>query len=191
MKYLALDFETGGLDPNRHGAVSLAVAAFDGGELLGSIEWTIKPPTKKDGKISLEYDLCAMQIHGVKWSDIKNGTPEAVVLNELAKWADSHALRDGLIVSHNAVFDASFLSQMVFRCGSWNYGKYERFPEPLYGPWACTRRMADPLGLPDNKLDTVAAHFGLSRTTELHGAKEDAILCGRIFGLLNKAEVYA
>ena len=60
MKFLALDFETGGLDPQRHGAVTLGVAAFDGGEAVDSHQWLIKPPTKKDGKVCVEYDLNAM-----------------------------------------------------------------------------------------------------------------------------------
>lgn len=191
MKFIALDFETGGLDPQRHGAVSLGLAVFDGADVVDSREWIIAPPTNKSGKVSVEYDINALAINGVTWAQIKSGTSEAQTLSQAIQFAELHNVRDALIVSHNAAFDAAFLSQMVFRCGSWNYGKFEAFPEPLRGPWACTRRMATVLDLPDNKLDTVCAHFGLARTGEHHGAMEDAVLCGKVFSLINKAEVYA
>jgi DNA polymerase III epsilon subunit-like protein len=184
MKFIALDFETGGLDPQRHGVVSLGLAIFENGEVVDSREWIVAPPTNKAGKITVEYDVNALAINGVSWAQIKNGVSEAETLRQAIQFADLHGVRDSLIVSHNTAFDAAFLSQMVFRCGSWNYGKYEAFPEPLRGPWACTRRMATTLGLPDMKLDTVCAQYGLSRTGEHHGALEDAVLCGQVYNRL-------
>ncbi len=182
MRILALDFETGGLDPQRHGPVSLGVAVMDGLEVIHSHEWKIQPPTKKAGGLALEYDYSALCVSGSNMKAlISGGSPERTVLTELQKLAADFEMLDGMIVSHNAVFDAGFLSQMVFRCGVWDYGKFRAFPEPLRGPWACTRRMASRLSLPDNKLDTVAAHFNLSRSTDLHEALEDCILAGRIY----------
>lgn len=185
MKFLALDFETGGLDPQRHGAVSLGVAIFDTDVdpdvPTHTMEWIIAPPTDKNGKIRCEYDINALAINGLKWPDILKGHRESTVLNELQVLAVETGMRRAMIVSHNTVFDAAFLSQMVYRCGTWNYGKFQAQPDPLLGPWACTRRMAEVLGLPDKKLDTVCAHFGLARTGEYHGALEDAILCGQVY----------
>lgn len=183
MRILALDFETGGLDPNRHGAVSLGLAVMEDGALIDSREWLIAPPRKKNGALALEYDMGAMMIHKVSWKRLSDeGRAEIEVLTSLRDFAHLHGLTGGMIVSHNAVFDASFLSQMVFRCGAWSYGTFTAYPEPLQGPWACTRRMARDLGLPDSKLDTVAAHFGLARRdSTTHGAQEDAILAGSIY----------
>lgn len=191
MKYIALDFETGGLDPNRHGACSLGVAVFEDGEVIDSREWLIKPPTHaKSGKYLCEYDICAFEINGLSWVKMKKeGISEPEVLRELMQFLDLLGCRDALIVSHNTAFDAAMLSQMVFRCGTWNYGKFEAFPEPLHGAWACTRRMCDRLGLENNNLDTVCAHFGMARTGEYHGALEDAILCGKVYGLLTEKAV--
>lgn len=188
MTVLALDFETGGLDPQRHGPVQLGVAIMDGHDILHERQWIIAPKLNKKGKPALEYDITALSISGLTWKQIVGGEQEPDVLAQFAGMVDGYGVQDATIVSHNAVFDAAFLSQMVFRCGTWDFGKFKSYPEPLRGPWACTRRMSWQIdGLPDRTLDTVAAHFGLRRNGENHDALEDAILAARIYAAMQPA----
>lgn len=186
--FLALDFETGGTDPQTDGPVQLAVVAFDHWEPVDRACWIIKPATNKNGKVICKYDVNALAISGLTWKQIQNGDDEITVLRELVKFAEKHDARRATIVSHNAQFDAAFLSQLVFRCGIYDRGRWSAAAEPLWGPWACTRRMAYPLGLENLKLDTVAGHFGLARTTANHDACEDAELCGRVYAHLMTLE---
>lgn len=186
VKYIALDFETGGLDPKRHGACSLGVAIFEDGTPIDQREWLIQPPKNKNGRLICEYDAGAFEINGHSLDTLKSGKPEKEVLDELSHLVLEHRAATSMIVSHNTVFDAAFLSEMVFRCGSWSYGKFVAYPEPMLGAWACTRRMMQFLSLEDSKLDTLVRHFGLSRTGEIHGALEDAILCGKAYWLLRE-----
>lgn len=187
MKFLALDFETSGLDSKRHAPVSLGVAVFEEGNLLDSKEWTIAPPTDKNGKISREYDICALQISGYTWAQIKNGTPLMQVMRELEAFAKANGVTEAMVLAYNAPFDFAWYSECLFLSGSWNpvERKFEGFRPPLVGAWQCARLIASRrLSLQDYKLDTVAGHCGLARTTDKHGALEDAILAGRLFNLL-------
>lgn len=194
MKFLALDFETSGLDQKRHAPVTLGVAYFDGNQFTYQREWTFKPPVYKD-KVSREYDVLALQISGKTWKDINSGQPIAGVMAELKGDAIKHGFTDAMVVAFNAPFDFAWYSECLFLGGSWNQAlrKFETFTPPLVGPWQCARLMAvaKNLGLDSYSLDAVAAHFGLSRSGEEHGALEDALLAGKVFLELAGVEVTA
>lgn len=190
MKYLALDFETGGLDHQRHAVTQLGLALMEDGEVLDSIDWWIAPVLNKSGAITLEYNAVALRIQGktLDWIE-ENGKPESHVHAEALGWLKSRGAQLLHTVSHNTAFDAAFYSQFMFRQGRWDRGQFVKALPLLGGAWSCTMRAAQVLlpNLKDHKLDTVATHFGLARTSELHDAKEDAILCGRILHELKKA----
>lgn len=186
--FVALDFETGGLDPKRHWPVSLAIAVFNPASpepVVLERDWIIAPPLNKDGKPTREYDICAMQINGMKWKDILGGTPAKVVLNDIREIAAREGLSGMPVIAHNAAFDLAFYSELCHAAGEWNNHtrSWEAAIPPLVGPWQCTKMLAQMQlpTLPNHKLDTVAAHFGLSRTSEIHGAREDAKLAGQIY----------
>ena len=184
MKFVALDFETSGLDSKRHAPVSLGVAVFEGGDVIASAEWTLAPPVDKNGRVSREYDVCALQVSGKTWKEIQAGVKCEAVCFALGKFAREHGVSDAAVVAFNAPFDLSFYSELLYLGGSWNqhFRRFETFKPPLIGPWQCARLMAvSQLDLERYDLDTTARHFGLSRSGETHGALEDAILAGRIY----------
>jgi DNA polymerase III epsilon subunit-like protein len=184
MRFLALDLETGGLDPDRHQLLQIGLAEFDNGEVGRTLAVQLSEHAK------LDITLRALRLTGTTMADLKAGVDEAQAYAKVRDWVEEIAARELPIVSHNASFDQSFWSQFIFRQGSWQ----GRYPDKvfvqadplLYGAWACTRRLGAHLRLPNQTLDTIAAHFGLSRATEKHGALEDAILAGRVFDALAK-----
>jgi len=186
---IALDFETAGLDPSQHAPVSLAVAAMDGESVLGSRHWIFADQSQNEkSHLRRDYNVGALRVSGVTWKQIQEGTPPLVVLQELRTWAlEMGADINTPIVSHNAVFDQGFLSDLLFRCGGFDY-TLKRFVHcrcPLAGPWVCTQRLASFLDASGGlKLSDVAARFGLSQP-EPHNALDDAILAGRIYALLS------
>lgn len=184
MKIVAVDFETSGLDVNRNAPVSIGMAIMDGDEVLAEFESLFGRMTKK------AYEIEAMEIHGISWKQIKEGPEVNQVFIEVQKWIKDNDAEYIPVVSHNAKFDCQFWDHLAMMCGSFQgkypNGRFVRERENLKGPWYCTMRMCDRLRFDesviiDSKLDTVAAHFGLSRVSDKHGALEDAILCGRIF----------
>lgn len=189
MRFLALDFETGGLDPKRHAPVSLGLASFQHGSFVQGKEWLIAPQKDKNGRIVKEYDACALEISRANWSKIKSeGKPADMVLKEVSAFMrDTGHDPTDTVVAFNAPFDYAFWHELVFSAGGWNQHtrQFDQFVSPLVGPWHCARVLAMwNLKLDRWNLDTVAAHFGFARETEAHGALEDAILAGRIYNSL-------
>lgn len=191
MRFIALDFETSGLDPKRHAPVTLGVAVFENGEVVASQEWLIAPPKDGKGNINREYDVSALEISGKTWKEIKNdGLSATMALSYLSTFVSEHGCQDVTVVAFNAPFDFAFYSEMIFMAGGWNQHerRFEQFVSPLAGPWQCARMLAlHRLGeskLSRWNLDTVAGHFGFARETETHGAEMDAILAGRIYATL-------
>jgi len=196
LRFLTLDFETSGLDHKTHAPVSLGVALMEGSDVVDSKEWLLAPPTDKNGKITREYAVNALEISSYTWPQIKrDGMPIAAVMAELTGFAAAHNAHGLTVVAFNAPFDLGWYSECLFLSGSWNQHlrRFETFVPPLVGPWQCARLLAvtSGLGLERYDLDTVARHFGLSRSTEKHGALEDAILAGRIYSALRLEKVAA
>lgn len=196
MRFIALDFETSGLKPSEHAPVTLGVALMDGDAVVDSREWLFAPPMR-DGKITREYSVNALEISGVSWTKIKKeGQKHSDVCRELLAWVREHQAQELTVVAFNAPFDLAWYSDLLFLGGSWNQAErvFQTFLPPLVGPWQCARLMAcaDPrIQIPRYDLDGVAAHFGLSRDTSKHGALEDAILAGKIYARLTQGAVMA
>lgn len=186
-RFVALDFETSGLDPKRHAPVSLGVALMEGLDVIDSREWRFAPPTDKNGRITREYDAFALEISGNTIETVKAGKPIATVMSDFSKWAKLHNCQGSTVVAFNAPFDLAFYSECLFLGGSWNQHtrSFESSQPPLHGPWQCVRLMAvNIVRCGRYNLDTVAARFGFSREGTKHGAIEDAILAGKIYASL-------
>ncbi len=189
---LALDTETGGTDANRHAIVSLAVAVMDDHDVADSAEWIFQRMDNTEPKFKRRsYEVGALEISGTTWKQIKEGEPQGVVLQQLRKFIEANNASMMPVVSHNSVFDQSFVSDWLFRCGEFDRNANAYVPQrsPLGGPWICTRRMAECLvDLPNYQLDTVAAHLGFARSGSTHGAGEDCRIAGQVYyALLGQA----
>lgn len=184
---LALDFETGGLDARVHAPITLGVAMMEGDEVLFQKEWIFARMDGDDRKHKRGYELRAMEINGIRLSDLKAGQEESRVLLELDTELSCRRANPSAIVSHNAVFDQQFYEEIVYRCGAWSNAerRFVQHRHILPWPWVCTKRIASYyLELPDYKLDTCIKRFELARSGETHGALEDAILCGKLYNRL-------
>ena len=190
-RFIALDFETSGLDPNRHAPVSIGIAIFEDGHPTGeSLEGLIGPTTHwKTGKVEREYTVAALEVSGIKWADIKKAAHPKAVVADIATWAKMFGCSDLPIVAFNAPFDFAFYSQLLYMASDWHPTergvKIQPVP-PLCGPWYCAKMLARrELDLSNYSLDDVAARFGLARESEKHSALEDAVLAGRVFHALS------
>lgn len=193
MPVLCLDWETGGVDPQRHAPVTLGIALMTGDQVHAEKEWifgrldNIEPKFKRRA-----YELAALEISGITLKQIKEGTPEMRVLSEFRQFVKEHECEQLFVVSHNATFDQGFLSDWLFRTGAYDRSVDAYVPQrsPLGGPWVCTMRLAQTtLSLPDYKLDTVAKSLGLGAQGDVHSATADCILAGRIYHALTEARL--
>lgn len=194
MKLLALDFEATNKDPRRGCPIQIGIAVVEGPDVLASAEWLIKPPVHyKTGKPTKEVDAYALRISGLSLEQIEaDGCTSKESCVKLSEFVRENKAGSLPVLAYNFTYDAECYGQMLFDAGSYDFHtkEYLAFPDILGAKWICAYRTAR-LMLRDQltkfTLDDVAAHFGLSRDTEVHSALPDAILAGRIYHELTKA----
>jgi DNA polymerase III epsilon subunit-like protein len=190
-RYLALDFETSGLNVKTHAPVSIGIAVMERGEVVNDTFYSIiGPPVHyKTGKIEREYNIPSLEVSGITWKEIKNGPMPKATLVKIKAWVEANDAARLPVVAFNSPFDLSFWSELLFLSGGYNRvtNSFEVPVSPLLGPWYCAMQLAKAgLTLPDYKLATVATHFDLDPQKEPHNALDDAILAGKVFWELAK-----
>lgn len=167
-RYVVVDLETTGLDPERHRVIEVATIEWfsDTGD---SREWStlVRP---QGG----EMDERALEINGITVEEVTGAPPESEVVHRLANILYQ---QDGqtVLVAHHLPFDLSFLNAAFRRHGIpvWN------------GSFICTRSLAALLlpDLPSRRLADVAAALEVPMGTA-HRALEDARVTARVLILL-------
>jgi len=169
MRFIAIDYETGGLFPRYHAPVSVACWLFDHGREVCSFDADY--PLLDD----LAYTPKALSVNGYTWERLSAATKsETEIMAEMLAWAQRCDARHLPIVAHNAEFDEGFYRSSVQRTKI----------DPLLGGWICTKRLAREFCKGQSKFDlnTCLARYGLKREDkDLHYANEDAALCGQAY----------
>ena len=165
--YLALDFETTGLDPARERVVEIGAIRFMPGTgcapgaegrmatELGAMASLVKPGIRMPREV--------IAIHGITDEDVEDAPPFGEVAPALSALAAG-----AYIVAHNAPFDLSFLRAELARAG---------LPPPL-NPVIDTRLLAKAAfpGLSSYRLVHLASRFGIE-PGRAHRALDDARTC--------------
>ena len=165
--YLALDFETTGLDPARERVVEIGAIRFvpvtaglSGAEgrratELGAMASLVKPGIRMPREV--------IAIHGITDEDVEDAPPFKEVAPALSALASG-----AYIVAHNAPFDLAFLRAELARAG---------LPPPL-NPVIDTRLLAKAAfpGLSSYRLVHLASRFGIE-PGRAHRALDDARTC--------------
>lgn len=174
MKMIAIDTETGGLNPYSHALCSVAAFCLATGEAFHCL---IRP------SLASQMEDEAVGVHGLTREHLTiEGKPENEVLDAFTDWLGQFG-EDYEICGANPQFDMGFIRQAYVR---WK----KRFPlgrRPVdiqNLAW-----LADRLGLltlpqkngrPTASLDAIAETLGMGRVGKTHDALEDAILTARI-----------
>lgn len=159
MKIAALDFETSNM---LAGSIcSVGIVTFANGEEESSYSSLIKPhPYIYAGPWIFEY------IHGIRRHDVADSPELPDVLEEMS----ARLVSADVVVCHNAGFDINQLraALRIYRTD---------IPDFLY---ACTYQICKKThpGLPNHKLNTIAAHF--NHSFRHHDALDDARAAGYI-----------
>jgi DNA polymerase-3 subunit epsilon len=120
----------------------------------------------------------AERVHGYSDWVLRFQDPFSVYAEEIWRFISSH----DLIVAHNASFDVSFINRELMLAG------LPALSQPVY----CTMEHYRSLGIGGSaSLDAVCARINLARTTNLHGALEDAWLAMQIYLVLSKCPLRA
>ena len=161
--FVAIDFETTGLDANRDAAVSLAVVPFQGGEPTSGYETLVNP--------GRPIPPAATAIHGITDQMVAAAPPLGEVLGEIERLFEGQ-----VIVGHGVAFDLTVLERARRAHGR----------PPLQNTALCTMRLAAALhpGWRDVTLESLAGRLGVP-VVGRHTAWGDALVAGAMMlGLL-------
>lgn len=177
--YLALDFETSGLEAfdrqgyGRHVAVEIGVVEMRGGEPGREFNTLIGPAYDVRGQLIGVYEDKALAISGRTFEDLAGKPhPREVVesLTYIPGWTHLP------VVAYNSRFDFTFWRRTL---------QIAQRRTPWAGRWHCAMLKAKgELKLDRYKLADVAQHLGVGEQAEVHGALPDAMLAGRVFWAL-------
>ena len=154
--YIAIDFETA--NEQRASACALGIAVAEGGRVVHSRAWLIRPP-------EMRFVPFNMGIHGISPKDVM-GAPEFIdIWPVLQKYLDGR-----VVVAHNAGFDMSVLRNTL--------DVYGLVSTPF--KYTCTVSIAKTVwpDLVNHRLNTVSRHLGLE--LKHHDPRDDAAAAATI-----------
>lgn len=152
-KIVVIDTETTGLDPNKDEILSLAVTDVNGNKLFYEL---IKPQNRKRWPKATE-------IHGIKWSDVKDKEEIFFYEDKLTPLFSS----ENLIVGYNVWFDIEMLRSSGAKIPATNTFDVMEEYSSVHGKWSEWKQ--DRLYA---KLSSCASHYGYKFNA--HNALEDA-----------------
>lgn len=159
LNFVALDVETANSD---FGSIcQVGVVRYIDGVEADSASWLCRPPAGLD-----DFSPANIDVHGITADDVAEYPRIGEIMADVADFLD------GLpFVAHNAQFDATALRRAAVASGV----------EIAPADFGCSLTLArhSKLAVANNKLPTVAEHFGVDLTSH-HDALADARACGEI-----------
>lgn len=177
-RLVVVDTETGGLDDREHSILS-----------LGAVIWT------EDGSLSEPFHMFiqeekmvttpeALRVNGITETELSLGMSPSYVILLFEEWLHNNGLYSKQTLGgHNiAGFDMGFLKRLYKLAG-------KRLPFDYHVQdtmsLALALRFAGMLNVPNVKLDTLCAHFGITireeGTSGRHNSAEDAVATAKLF----------
>jgi len=159
---IAIDVETTGISPEKERIIEIGAFRPETGEIFRTL---INPGRPLPAKIT--------ELTGITDEMLVDAPEETEAVEKLLEFMAG----DTILLGHNISFDHSFLVQAIRRCG---------LPEPDF-QGIDTLKLARVLcpELPNKKLETVVAHFGLTNE-RAHRAFEDARVTVEVYRCLKE-----
>ncbi len=157
--FVALDFETTGLYPERDSIIEFGAVRFKGRDVLGTFEALVTPAT--------EYSTEAMAISGISAEMLLGKPAIGAVMPDFVSF-----LGDAVLVAHNAPFDIGFLRATC-----------QRLSLAALGNRIVDTQVLAQKALPRQKsysLQNLAAGLGIE-SGNAHRALDDARTCMKLF----------
>lgn len=171
MKYLIIDTETTGLDPNKHEMIGFGALVVYDRRIIESWELWILPDYPQNA------DKKALEINGYdpeKWRNRAVNQQKAADL--ISFFMARHT--DATLVGHNVQFDIKFL-----RALSNKHSKEIPIRFPYLDTRDACRAAFAPLGLESMSLDNICAWLNWKRR-KAHTALSDCEDCAKLIGVL-------
>ena len=162
--FIAFDVETTGLSPASDRIIELSAVRYCNFSPCETFSTLINPRR--------HIPHSASAVNHIYDNDVTDAPEETDAIKNFCDFIGSDALQGNVtLVAHNALFDIKFLLYALSRSG---INANIQFQDTLY----MARNIG--LGISDNKLQTIADHFGITQNIT-HRAFDDARTCGEVF----------
>lgn len=190
MKLLFLDTETTGLEPGTHGVVQIAGIIEIDGEVKEEFDFLCRP---FEGQI---YDARALEVNKRTMEEIKAFPDPREVYDKIkaifGKYVDRFNRNDRFtIAGQNVAFDFDMMEAWWNRCGDKYWYAFVDFRGVDIITATALFQAAGHFKLPNMKLETVAAHFGipLKAHDALHDIRATREIYHRYVNMIRNAYV--
>lgn len=178
-KILWVDTETTGTDPGKNGIIQLAGVLEINGQEISSFDYKIRPFA--DDVI----EDTALAVNGLRGRSSPGSCLRRTRVSFVQMFpahVDRYDKRDKcFFAGYNGIFDLNFLHAFFKKCGDPYFGSYVWWPSIDVSVMAGHALMSVRHELPNFRLETVAAHFGIQPEGEAHDAMTDIRMTMEIY----------
>jgi len=177
-KYIVIDTETTGLDPNKHEMLSLGAIVMIDGVITETMDIKIRADISK-------ADSKALEVNGYserRWKYAVSSFRGFCLIRDFF-----YRHQDGVLVGHNVQFDIKFLRALSARWQSDDNGLI-LMPYPYIDTMDLARSALVPYGLQSVSLDNICEFLGWRRRAA-HTALSDCEDCIRLLRALCPASI--
>ena len=182
-KILWVDTETTGTDPGKNGIIQLAGVLEINGNEISTFDYKIQPFPED------VIEDSALAVNGFTREELNGFMPphdaRVAFVKMLSTHVDRYNKRDKFFFAgYNGIFDLNFIHAFFKKCGDPYFGSYVWWPSVDVSVMAGHALMGVRHELPNFKLETVAAHFGIQPQGEAHDAMTDIRMTKAIYDRL-------
>lgn len=161
-RFIALDFETTGIDSDTDRVVEIGAILYENGKIVKEFDELVNP--------NMLISPSASQVSHITNEMIASSPSEEEIYPKFIKFLGDALTGETYICAHNARFEIGFITNTLERLG---YKANFKFIDTLYVSKTLLK------GLKNYKQDTVAEHFNIVNKCS-HRACTDAETCGNI-----------
>lgn len=182
VKYIGMDFETGGTDSSVHPGLTAYFCALDENlNVLDELELKIKP----DDKYVVEQE--ALKINGINLEkhlldpqtiSMKEAGEKLIDFLSRSTKKDNKSKAKPLALGHNVSFDIGFVLQLITKK---QWGDFVHYGNICTFSMSTGLKDAGLLPASVGKLESLAKHFGIKQE-KAHTAKEDTLVMVAVYG---------
>lgn len=164
-QYIAIDFETTGLNPKTDRIIEIGAVLFENGKPCETFSTLVNPGIAIPARIT--------EITNITNGMVMTAPSESSAISQLVDFMGVALYGRTVLCAHNADFDMKFLCETLIRHG---YSGTIDSVDTL----TIAREMVS--GVENYKLTTLIEHYGIE-TGQAHRATSDALACGKLLAI--------
>ncbi|MGN0689922.1 MAG: exonuclease domain-containing protein [Oscillospiraceae bacterium] len=164
-RYMAIDFETTGLNPKTDRIIEIGAVLFVNGKPADTFSTLVNP--------GISIPARATEINHISNAMVMSAPSESVAFSQFVDFLGNALNSKTILCAHNSDFDMHFLGETLIRLG---YSGSIDSVDTL----AVSRKMVS--GVENYKLTTLIKHYGIE-TGQAHRANSDALACGKLLAI--------